>query len=158
MKKPTLMGNDAEELREELNRLQQEESPRAAQAIRDAQDSPDFQQGAEYAQALERQTLIEHRIAELKRKLSGAQAHDEAVPGDSRVALGASVTLRPEPEGEPVRYRIVGADEADIASGKLSVAAPLARALLGREAGDLVTVEAPGGTRNFRILEVAYGQ
>jgi len=159
MKKTLLTRDGAEQLREELNRLRQEARPHAIEAIKDERDSPDFQESSAYAQALEHQQLIQRRIEELENKLANAEIIDtDAEHGERCVVFGALVTLRMEPEGEPVSYRIVGQDKADIPNGKLSVSAPLARALLGREAGEVVTVETPGGNRTCRILQVRYGE
>ncbi|MGD9000638.1 MAG: transcription elongation factor GreA [Granulosicoccaceae bacterium] len=158
MKKTMLTRNSAEKLREELTWLKQEEHLRAIEAIADARESPDFQNSTAYLQAVERRQLIELRIDELQSKLSNAQVIDvETMPADSRVVFGALVTLQTDSKGEPVCYRIVGEDEADISTGKLSVSAPLGRALLGREEHEQITVETPGGTRTYRILEIRYG-
>ncbi|MGD8743108.1 MAG: transcription elongation factor GreA [Granulosicoccaceae bacterium] len=158
MKKTMLTRNSAEKLREELNWLQQEEHLRAIEAITDARESPDFHNSTAYLQAVERRQLIELRIDELQNKLSNAQIIDvETMPAGSCVVFGALVTLQTDANNEPVCYRIVGEDEADVSTGKLSVSAPLGRALLGREEDEQISVETPGGTRTYRILEIRYG-
>jgi transcription elongation factor GreA len=160
MTKPMLTADEVDNLREELERLRQMERPRLIEAIADARESPALQQGAEYSRVIESQQRVERRIAELESKLAKVQVTDDvgAKHSDGPVSLGASVTLRTEPEGKPVCYRIVGESEADIPSGKLSVSAPLARALLGHEKDELVAVDTPGGTQTYQIVEIRYGE
>lgn len=147
----------AEKLKEELQRLRQEERPRVIQAIAEAREHGDLKENAEYHAAREQQAFIEGRIQEIESKLANAQIIDVAnLQADGRVVFGATVTLCHEENGEEVCYQIVGEDEADIKSGKLSVKSPFARALIGKEEGDEVAVEAPGGTVHYEIIEVSY--
>ena len=114
-------------------------------------------ENAEYDAAKERQSFVEGRIAELEGKLSAAQIIDPAlIDGDGRVVFAATVTLEDLESGDKVTYKIVGDDEADIKLKKVSISSPIARALIGKYAGDTVEVHTPGGTREYEILEVQY--
>ena len=151
----TLRG--AEKLREELRKLKGEDRPAIIRAIAEARSHGDLSENAEYDAAKERQGFIEGRIQEVEGKLGNAQIIDpKALDADGRVVFGATVDLEDQDSGDAVTYQIVGEDEADIKSGKLSFAAPMARALIGKYAGDIVQVQAPGGMREFEILDVRY--
>lgn len=159
MMKTTLTQPGANKLREELKRLQHEERPRAIEAVKVAQESPDIQDPSVLALAVEHQKRVEDRIAELEAQLANVEGPDgEGERRDTPVAIEALVTLRVEPDGELICYRIVGEQEADIGAGKLSVSSPVARALLGRVAGESVIVETPGGRPTYHIVQVRYGE
>ena len=147
----------AEKLREELRRLKQEERPRVISAIAEAREHGDLKENAEYHAAREEQGFIEARIADIEGKLSNAQIIDvREVDGGGRVVFGATVDLLDLASDSEVSYRIVGEDEADIKQSLVSVNSPIARALIGKEEGQEVTVETPGGQREYEILEVRY--
>jgi transcription elongation factor GreA len=151
----TLRG--AELLKEELQRLKHIERPAVITAIAEARAQGDLSENAEYDAARERQGFIEGRIAELESKLANAQVIDpRLVEADGRVVFGSTVDLEDPGTGHKVTYQIVGDDEADIKDGKISVSSPIARALIGRYAGDMATVAAPGGNREYEILDVRY--
>lgn len=151
----TLYG--AEKLREELHRLKTVERPNVVAAIAEARSHGDLSENAEYDAAKERQGFIEGRIQEVEGKLSHAQIIDPAsLDADGRVVFGATVDIEDQDSGDTATYQIVGEDEADIKAGKLSYASPMARALIGKFAGDIAQVQAPGGLREFEILDVRY--
>ena len=147
----------AELLRDELQRLKHIERPAVITAIAEARAQGDLSENAEYDAARERQAFVEGRIAEVESKLSNAQIIDpRLVDADGRVVFGATVDLEDVESGDKVTYQIVGDDEADIRSGKISVSSPIARALISRSSGDMARVAAPGGTREYEILDVRY--
>lgn len=147
----------AQQLKEELQRLKSVDRPAVISAIAEARAQGDLSENAEYESAKERQGFIEGRIAELESKLAAAQIIDPTeVQADGRVVFGATVSLEELASGEKVVYQIVGEDEADLKLNKISVASPLARALIGKSAGDVAEVRAPGGDREYEILEVKY--
>ncbi len=151
----TLRG--AQLLREELNRLKHQERPAVINAIAEARAQGDLSENAEYEAAKERQGFIEGRIAELETKLAGAQVIDTStIQADGRVVFGATVTLESTEDGEKVTYQIVGDDEADIKEQRISISSPLARALIGKSAGDVASFRAPGGDQEYEILAVEY--
>ncbi|MDT3677670.1 MAG: transcription elongation factor GreA [Burkholderiaceae bacterium] len=151
----TLRG--AELLRQELQRLKSVERPNVIQAIADARAQGDLSENAEYDAARERQGFLEGRIAEIESKLANAQVIDpRKIEADGRVVFAATVELEELSSGEKVRYQIVGDDEADIKEGRISVSSPIARALIGREVGDVAEVRAPGGTREYEVLGISY--
>lgn len=151
----TLKG--AELLREELKRLKTVERPAVVAAIAEARSHGDLSENAEYDAAKERQGFIEGRIAEIEAKLANAQIIDpRALDADGRVVFGATVELEDLDEGQTVTYQIVGDDEADLKQGKISLNSPVARALIGKFAGDVVEVQTPGGRREYEILDVRY--
>ncbi len=151
----TLLG--AEKLRAELHRLKTVERPRIIQAIAEARAHGDLSENAEYHAAKESQGFTEGRIKEIETKLASAQIIDPAtVNGQGRVVFSATVVLIEETSEAEVRYQIVGDDEADIERGKISVSSPIARALIGKEAGEIVEVRVPDGTRRYEILDVHY--
>jgi transcription elongation factor GreA len=127
------------------------------QAIAEARAQGDLSENAEYEAAKDRQGFIEGRIAEVEGKLSSAQVIDPAeLDAGGRVVFGATVELCDEDSGDEVSYQIVGDDEADLKQGMISVSSPIARALIGKEEGDLVKVIAPAGTRSYSIVKVSY--
>jgi len=147
----------AEMLKEELQRLKSKERPAVINAIAEARAQGDLSENAEYDAAKERQSFIEGRIAELEGKLSAAQIIDpKLIDADGRVVFASTVTLEDLDSGDKVTYKIVGDDEADIKLGKVSVNSPIARALIGKYAGDTVSVQTPGGVREYEVLEVQY--
>jgi len=147
----------AEKLRAELTRLKAVDRPAVIQAIAEARAQGDLSENAEYDAAKEKQGFIEGRIADLESKLSNAQLIDPAtVDAEGRIVFGATVDLEDLESGETVTYQIVGDDEADIKLGQISVSSPIARALIGKYAGDTVDVQAPGGVRQYEVLDVSY--
>jgi transcription elongation factor GreA len=147
----------AEKLRVELQELKAVQRPAIINAIAEARAHGDLSENAEYAAAKERQSFIEGRIAELEGKLSNAQIINPAMlEADGRCVFGATIDLEDMTNGEVVTYQIVGEDEADIKQGKISVSSPIARALIGKSAGDVAEVQAPGGVREYEIIEVRY--
>ena len=152
-----LTTTGAELLRQELHRLKTVERPNAITAIAEARTHGDLSENAEYDAAKERQSFIEGRIKDVEAKLSNAQVIDpKGVDADGRCVFGSTVDLEESKGGESVTYQIVGEDEADIKKGKVSVGSPIARALIGKYAGDEVEVHTPGGVRKYEILEVRY--
>ena len=157
MIKVPLTVNGAEKLREELHRLKTVDRPNVVAAIAEARSHGDLSENAEYDAAKERQGFIEGRIQEVEGKLSAAQVIDpSAVDAGGRVVFGATVELEDEASGDAVTYQIVGEDEADIKQGLLNVSSPIARALIGKEEGDVAEVQAPGGVKRFEIVAVHY--
>jgi transcription elongation factor GreA len=143
-------------LRRELERLRTEERRKASQAIADARGHGDISENAEYDAAKEHQAWVERRISELETKLAAAQVIDTSNLTGDRVTFGSTVLLKDGNGREEVRYRIVGSDESDVKQGKISVSSPLARALIGKEAGSEVVVDAPGGKKMYQILKVNF--
>ena len=157
MSKVPLTVVGAEKLKAELQRLKTVERPRIIQAIAEARAHGDLSENAEYHAAKEQQSFIEGRIAEIEAKLSNAQVIDpKTVNAEGRVVFGATVELLDEDSGKEVTYQIVGDDEADIAQGMVSISSPIARALIGKEAGESVEVRVPDGARRYEILDVRY--
>jgi len=151
----TVLG--AEKLKAELQRLKSIERPSVIQAIAEARSHGDLSENADYDAAKERQGFIEGRIAEIENKLAGAQVIDPStVDGDGRVVFGATVEIEDVEAGTRRTWRIVGDDEADVRENMVSVNSPLARALIGKEEGDSVEVQAPGGVRTYEIIAVSY--
>jgi len=150
----TLRG--AELLRAELHRLKSIERPAISQAIAEARAHGDLSENAEYEAARERQGFVEGRISEIEAKLGNVNLIDpKLLDADGRCVFGATVDLQ-EKGGEAVTYQIVGEDEADIKAGRISISSPIARALIGKEAGDQVDVHTPGGVKQYEILDVRY--
>ena len=157
MSKTPLTVRGAEQLRDELNRLKTEDRPRVINAIAEARAHGDLKENAEYHAAREQQGFIEGRIAEIESKLSNAQVIDvTTLPATGKVVFGVTVVLADEEDGTEKTYQIVGEDEADIKAGRISVQSPIARALIGKEEGEVVDVPAPGGQRGYEIVEVRY--
>ena len=144
-------------LREELNHLRDIERPKASQAIAEARDKGDLSENAEYDAAKEKQGFIEGRISEIEAKLSNAQIIDPAsLNAEGKCVFGATIDLEDLDDEKKVTYQIVGDDEADIKSSKISISSPIARALIGKELGDVVEVETPGGIKSYEIMDVKY--
>ena len=151
----TLKG--AQRLRAELEQLKSVQRPAVINAIAEARAHGDLKENAEYHAAREQQGFIEGRIKQLEAELSQAQIIDiSTLNAGSRVVFGATVTLIDVESEEEKRYQIVGDLEADIKRGMIAISSPVARALIGKEEGDAITIEAPGGTREFEIVGVAY--
>jgi transcription elongation factor GreA len=147
----------AEKLRDEIRILKTESRPRVIQAIAEARAHGDLKENAEYHAAKEQQAFMEGRIRELEMLLSTAEVIDVArLAGTKKIVFGATVHLVDEDDGREIRYRIVGEYEADMKSGLISITSPLARALIGRMEGDLASMMAPGGERNYEIMRVEY--
>jgi transcription elongation factor GreA len=145
----------AEKLRRELGRLK-EERPKISRDIGVAREHGDLSENAEYHAAKERQGMVEAQIKDIEDKLSRAEVIDPTKLGGTKVRFGAAVSLLNTDTDEEVTYQIVGADEANIDEGTISVSAPLARALIGKEVGDEVKVKLPGGERNYEIVTVEF--
>jgi transcription elongation factor GreA len=157
MNKIPLTVKGAELMRAELHQLKTVERPKVIASIQEARTHGDLSENAEYDAAKERQSFIEGRIVELEGKLANAQIIDPAhVDADGRCVFGATVDLEEVGSGETVTYQIVGEDEADIKSGKISISSPIARALIGKYSGDVAEVKAPGGIKQYEILDVKY--
>lgn len=157
MSKVPLTVTGAEKLRAELHHLKTVERPSVIAAIAEARAQGDLSENAEYDAAKERQGFIEGRIQEVEGKLSNAQIIDpKLLDADGRCVFGATVEMEDQDSGDTVTYQIVGEDEADIKEGKISVSSPLARALIGKYAGDVAQVQAPGGLREYEIIDVRY--
>jgi transcription elongation factor GreA len=147
----------AEKLKDELHRLKSVDRPAVIQAIAEARAQGDLSENAEYEAAKDRQGFIEGRIQEVESKLSMAQVIDpSAVDAGGRVVFGATVELEDEESGDQVKYQIVGEDEADLKLGLINISSPIARALIGKEEGDVAVVQAPGGERRYEIVAVQY--
>ncbi len=158
MTKVPITVNGAKKLRDELQRLKKEDRPRIVAAIAVARAHGDLRENAEYHAAKDEQGFVEARIKQIDGELSNAEIIDiTALSETGKVVFGATVELIDEDSGKQVAYRIVGEDEADIGSGLLSFSSPIARALIGREEGDVVEVITPGGDRSYEIVEVRYG-
>jgi transcription elongation factor GreA len=143
-------------LKEELSHLKLVERPRISKEIGVAREHGDLRENAEYHAAKDKQGLIEARIAELEDRIARAEVIDTSKLSGTRVAFGAWVTVEDADGGGEVTYRIVGADEANLDKGTISVTSPMARALINREVGDEVKVKAPGGVRTYEILELRW--
>jgi len=157
MKRTPITLRGAEALRNELRQLKSESRPNVIKAIAEARAHGDLSENAEYHAAREQQGFIEGRIMEIEGKLGSAEIIDPTqLAASGRVVFGATVDLEDEDSGTRTTYQIVGEDEADIKAQRISVTSPIARALVGKEAGDVVDVTAPGGTRSFEIVAVRY--
>jgi transcription elongation factor GreA len=152
-----LTRRGAELLREELQRLKTVERHAVIQAIAEARAQGDLSENAEYDAAKDKQGFIEGRIQEIESKLAQAQIIDPAqLSAGGKVVFGATVELEEESSGDAVTYQIVGEDEADLKQGRISIGSPIARALIGKEAGDVADVQAPGGVKHYEIVHVRY--
>ncbi len=157
MSKVPLTVNGAELLRQELHRLKTVDRPSVINAIAEARAQGDLSENAEYEAAKERQGFIEGRIIELEAKLGRAQVIDpKKLNADGRCVFGSTVVLEDTNNGDVVTYQIVGEDEADIKSRKISISSPIARALIGKSSGDIAEVQAPGGVREYEVVDVQY--
>lgn len=155
--KVPLTVHGAERMRAELHDLKTVQRPAIIAAIAEARAHGDLSENAEYHAAKERQSFIEGRIADLDGKISNAEIIDPTkLDADGRCVFGATVELEDVEKGTKVTYQIVGEDEADIKQGKISIASPIARSLIGKSAGDIAEVQAPGGVREYEILDVLY--
>lgn len=141
-------------LKEELDRLKRVERPAITRAIAEARAHGDLSENAEYHAAREKQSFVEARINDLEGKVGSAEVIEPPTSGD-RVTFGSTVRVEDQ-SGKESRYQIVGSEESDPASGRLSIMAPLARALIGKKVGDTVTAQLPGGTKTFEILEANF--
>ena len=157
MIKVPLTVRGAEMLKAELQRLKSVERPSVIEAIAEARAQGDLSENAEYEAAKERQAFVEGRIAELEAKISNAQVIDPIeLNADGRVVFAATVKLLDMESDDEVTYQIVGDDEADLKLGLISISSPIARALIGKESGDVAEVQAPGGVRHYEIVDVRY--
>ncbi len=156
MPKTPMTKRGAELLREELQRLRTVERPSVVAAIAEARSHGDLSENAEYDAARDRQGFIEARIGDIEAKLANAQVIDpRLVDADGRCVFGATVDVEGD-GGEKVTWQIVGEDEADIKKGRISVSSPIARALIGKESGERVEVQTPGGVKRYEIIDVRY--
>jgi transcription elongation factor GreA len=157
MKRHPMTLRGAEALRNELKRLKTEDRPRVIKAIAEARSHGDLSENAEYHAAREQQGFIEGRIGEIEAKLSIAEIIDPtSMPDTGKIIFGVTVDLEDQDDGKSICYQIVGEDEADIKSGRISITSPIARALVGKSAGDVVDVTAPGGTHSYEVVKVRY--
>ena len=157
MNKVPITTHGLEMLRDELKQLKSVDRPRVIQAIAEARAHGDLKENAEYHAAKEQQGFIEGRIKEIEGKLSHAQVIDvTTIDAKGKVVFGATVDLLDEYSGNEITYVIVGEDEADIKTGKISYTSPIARALIGKVEGEEVVVVAPGGEKRYEIIEVRY--
>jgi transcription elongation factor GreA len=151
----TLRG--AEKLKEELHRLKTVDRPWVIQAIAEARAQGDLSENAEYDAAKDRQGFIEGRIQDIESKLSMASVIDPSgLNAEGKVVFGSTVELEDEDSGDRVTYQIVGEDEADLKLGLINISSPIARAMIGKESGDVAVVQAPGGQRRYEIIQVSY--
>ncbi|MGA2448200.1 MAG: transcription elongation factor GreA [Polyangiaceae bacterium] len=156
MEKNPITPEGAARLRDELNQLKSVERPAIVQAIAVAREHGDLSENAEYHAARDRQSFIEGRIKDLENKLARAEVIDVTKLAGDRVAFGATVKLSNVESGEEASYRILGADESDLAKGCISITSPLARSLIGKQVGDEVKVRMPGGERVYEVLEILF--
>ncbi len=156
MQKIPMTAEGHEALDEELKHLKSVERPAVIAAISEAREHGDLSENAEYHAAKERQGWIEGRVQELEDKLARAQVIDTSKMSGDTVKFGATVTLVDEDTEAESAYKIVGEDEADVKAGKISLSSPIARALINKEVGDVVEVNAPGGTKSYEILKVEW--
>ena len=149
--------NGAERLKLELQRLRSVDRPAVLEAISEASAQGDLSENAEYEAAKEKQSFIEGRIAEIEGKLSNAMIIDpKTLNGEGRCVFGATIDVEDLDNGDTSTYQIVGDDEADIKSGKISISSPISRALIGKSEGDVAEVMAPNGIRSYEVLRVQY--
>jgi transcription elongation factor GreA len=149
--------NGSEKLKQELHTLKTVDRPWVINAIAEARAQGDLSENAEYDAAKDRQGFIEGRIQEIESKLSMSQIIDPStLDAGGRVVFGATVELEDEASGDAFKYQIVGEDEADLKLGLINISSPIARALIGKEEGDVASVEAPGGVKTYEIIKVSY--
>ncbi len=157
MNRVPLTVKGAEKLRSELDELKNVKRPQIIEAIATARAHGDLKENAEYHAAREQQSFAEGRIKEIEGKLSNAEIIDVTkVNANGRVVFGSTVVLADEDSGDEVTYTIVGEDEADIKQNMISVTSPIARAMIAKEEGDVITVEAPAGNKEYEVVEVRY--
>jgi len=157
MQKNPITPEGAARLREELIQLKSVERPAVIKAIAVARVHGDLKENAEYHAARDKQSFIEGRIKEIEDKLARAEVIDPTKLAGDRVAFGATVKVNNTDTGEQAAYKILGADESDLAKGSISVTSPLARSLIGKQVGDEVKVRMPGGERTYEILDITFG-
>jgi transcription elongation factor GreA len=148
--------DDPDSLEAEMKRLKTEERPAVIAAISEARAHGDLSENAEYHATKDRQSFIVGRLAELEDKIARAQVIDVSKLSGKQIKFGATVNLLEEDSGEKSKYKIVGEDESDVKAGKISISSPIARALIGKEEGDVVEVMAPGGAKSYEIVKVKY--
>ena len=156
MEKVPMTAEGYQALDEELKRLKTQERPSAIAAISEARTHGDLSENAEYHAAKERQGWIEGRIAVIEDQVARAQIIDVSKLSGAQVKFGATVSVVDEDTEEKARYQIVGEHEADVRSGKVSIASPIARAMIGKEKGDVVEVNTPGGVKAYEILKIEW--
>lgn len=144
------------QLETELKKLMLEERPAVIKAIEEARSHGDISENAEYDAAKERQGMIEGRIGEIQGKLAGAEVVDPKTIKSDRIVFGATVEIQDTESDEVVHYQIVGVDEADVKKGMISIISPLARAMIGKKTGDLVSVQSPKGDKEYEILSFKF--
>jgi transcription elongation factor GreA len=152
-----LTQRGADKLKDELQRLKTVERHAVIQAIAEARAQGDLSENAEYEAAKDKQGFIEGRILDIEGKLAAAKIIDpSALDAEGKVVFGSTVDLEDEPSGAAVTYQIVGDDEADLKLGLISISSPIARALIGKEVGDVAEVQAPGGVKSYEVMAVRY--
>jgi transcription elongation factor GreA len=152
-----LTTRGAEKLKEELHRLKTVERHAVIQAISEARAQGDLSENAEYEAAKDKQGFIEGRILDIEGKMAAAQIINPAnLQAEGRIVFGTTVDLEEESSGAKVTYQIVGDDEADLKQGLVSISSPIARALIGKEVGDVAEVRAPGGVKSYEVIDVRY--
>jgi transcription elongation factor GreA len=156
MNKVPMTGGGFETLKEELRWRQQEERPRIIEAISEARSHGDLSENAEYHAAKEQQALNEGRIGELEDLVARAEVIDISKLSGDKIKFGATVVLVDDDTEEKKTYQIVGDQEADVKAGRVSISSPIARALIGKEVGDAIEVNAPGGARGYEIVKVQF--
>ena len=157
MSKVPITARGAEKLKNELQKLKSEDRPKVIEAIAEARAHGDLKENAEYHAAREQQGFIEGRIKDIEGKLSNATIIDVTkLQQSGKVVFGVTVDVADEETGDELTYQIVGDDEADIKNNKISISSPIARALIGKEEGDVAEVNTPGGIRELEIIEVKY--
>ena len=157
MNKYPMTKAGAEALRRELDELKQVQRPRVIEAIATAREHGDLKENAEYHAAREEQSFIEGRIADFEARLANAQVIDiTEIPNSGKIIFGVTVTLFDLSEDKEVTYQIVGEHEADVKKNKLSIASPIARALIGKEVDDLIVIKTPGGDREYEVISVEH--
>ena len=157
MRRSPITVRGEERLRAELKRLKSEDRPTVIKAIAEARGHGDLSENAEYHAAREHQGFIEGRIKEIESRLANSEVIDVSkLPQTGKVVFGATVELEAQDDGVRVKYQIVGEDEADIRQGMIAVTSPIARALVSKQQGDVVEVQAPGGVRSYEIVTVRY--
>lgn len=157
MNKVPMTAPGFDKLKEELRWRQQEERPRIIEAIAEARSHGDLSENAEYHAAKEAQSLNEGRVSELEDLVARADVIDVSKLDGETIKFGATVVLADEDTDEEKTYQIVGDQEADVKLGRISISSPIARAMIGKEVGDTIEVNAPGGARGYEILEVKWG-
>ena len=157
MNKVPMTVRGAKNLQQELKKLKTEDRPRIVTAISVAREHGDLKENAEYHAAREQQSFCEGRIKEIEGKLSDATIIDvTTLNANGKVVFGATVDIADEETGDEITYQLVGEDEADIKANMISIGSPIARALIGKEEGDVAVVKTPGGVRNLEIVEIRY--